>query len=154
MRIDVEDEMPRIGVPKGALIGAGLLIAATIALAAVTRFTGRTSDIVKETAGSSVSREILIRAGVTEAEPITILDAASGQPVITFAAGEGGFVRGSLRALRYEREKRGLTLEGSPYRLVGWRNGRLTLEDPASGYHVELNAFGPTNVAAFARLLE
>src|SRR5512134_65694 len=123
MRIEVEDEMPRIGVPKGALIGAGLLIAASIGLAAVTRFTNRTADIVEEAPGAVATREILIRAGVTESEPITILDAASGQPVVTFAAGEGGFVRGSLRALRYEREKRGLTLEGSPYRLAGWKNG-------------------------------
>jgi len=36
---------------------------------------------------------------------------------------------------------------------VEWRNGRLTLDDPETGYHIELNAFGPDNVAAYRTLL-
>ena len=42
----------------------------------------------------------------------------------------------------------------APFRLAAWSDGRLTLDDPATGQHVELLAFGPTNAGVFARLLE
>jgi hypothetical protein len=32
-------------------------------------------------------------------------------------------------------------------------DGRLTLQDPATGRNLDLLAFGPTNAALFARLL-
>jgi putative photosynthetic complex assembly protein len=84
---------------------------------------------------------------------LKVLDVGTGQVIAAYPEGEGGFVRGSLRALRYERERRGLAFDGAPYRLVEWRNGRLTLDDPETGYHIELNAFGPNNVAAYRTLL-
>ncbi len=40
-----------------------------------------------------------------------------------------------------------------PFRLSAWSDGRLTLEDPATGRAVDLEAFGPTNEATFVRLL-
>ena len=41
----------------------------------------------------------------------------------------------------------------SPSASRRWDDGRLTLEDPATGGRIELEAFGPTNAGAFARLL-
>ena len=41
----------------------------------------------------------------------------------------------------------------APFRLTRYADGRLALDDPSTGAHVELRAFGPTNEAAFARLL-
>ncbi len=40
-----------------------------------------------------------------------------------------------------------------PFRLIGRADGRLTLEDPATGRRVDLESFGPTNAAVFAQLL-
>jgi putative photosynthetic complex assembly protein len=40
-----------------------------------------------------------------------------------------------------------------PFRLTLWHDGRLVLDDPATGRHVDLRAFGTTNRNAFARLL-
>ena len=40
-----------------------------------------------------------------------------------------------------------------PFQLIGRTDGRLTLADPATGQRVDLESFGPTNVAVFARFL-
>jgi putative photosynthetic complex assembly protein len=41
-----------------------------------------------------------------------------------------------------------------PVRLVSFANGRLSLEDPETGWSVELYGFGSDNEAAFQRLLD
>ena len=42
-----------------------------------------------------------------------------------------------------------------PFRLTRWDDGRLSLEDPSTGRRIDdLEAFGPTNAAAFAQLLD
>lgn len=146
-----DDEIPAIGVPRQVLVAAAVLIGVTIALAAAARLAGFGRTELPPPDAAAETRQIAFQTGPGDA--ITVTDGASGRPIASFDIGEGGFVRGSLRALRYERERRGLTLEGAPYRLVEWRNGRLTLEDPATGYHIELNAFGPGNVAAYRALL-
>ena len=33
-----------------------------------------------------------------------------------------------------------------------WSDGRLSLDDPSTGEHVDLEVFGPTNAETFARL--
>lgn len=66
--------------------------------------------------------------------------------------GEAGFLRGALRALVRERQRRGLGPE-IPFTLGARTDGRLTLSDPATGERVDLESFGPTNAAVFARLL-
>lgn len=38
-------------------------------------------------------------------------------------------------------------------RLVKYENGRLSLQDDATGWSAELQAFGPDNEAAFERML-
>jgi putative photosynthetic complex assembly protein len=45
--------------------------------------------------------------------------------------------------------------EGNPpMRIVRYENGRLSAEDPATGWSAELYAFGNENKAAFERLLD
>jgi putative photosynthetic complex assembly protein len=146
-----DDEIPNIGVPRPVLIGAGLLILATIVLAWVARLTGAGAVALPAADSGAYTREIAFHTEATG--ELKVQDAGSQQVIAAFRQNEGGFVRGSLRALRFERERRGLPFEGAPYRLVEWRNGRLTLDDPETGYHIELNAFGPQNVAAYRSLL-
>jgi putative photosynthetic complex assembly protein len=146
-----DDEIPKIGVPRPVLVAAGLLILATIVLAWAARLTGAGRTVLPPPDSGAYTREIAFRSD--SAGALKVEDVGSQQVIAAFQAGEGGFVRGSLRALRYERERRGLPFEGAPYRLVEWRNGRLTLDDPETGYHIELNAFGPQNVAAYRSLL-
>jgi putative photosynthetic complex assembly protein len=82
---------------------------------------------------------------------IAIIDAATGRTLDT-AHGEQGFLRGTLRALVRERRQRGLTAQGALL-LSARADGRLVLADPATGAHIDLQSFGPTNAAVFARWL-
>jgi putative photosynthetic complex assembly protein len=82
---------------------------------------------------------------------IAVLDARSGAQVESIQ-GEGGFVRGALRALARERRKHGLGAE-TPFELIGRADGRLTLNDPATGMRIDLESFGPANASAFVRLM-
>jgi putative photosynthetic complex assembly protein len=82
---------------------------------------------------------------------VAVLDAASGVQ-IDAVHGEAGFLRGALRAMARERRKQGLGAEQA-FELIARADGRLTLADPATGERIDLESFGPTNAAAFARLL-
>ena len=70
---------------------------------------------------------------------------------ITRYVGEQGFVRGILRTLSRERMRRGIG-SGPTFELIGHTDGRLTLLDPATGQRINLESFGPTNMASFAQL--
>jgi putative photosynthetic complex assembly protein len=70
---------------------------------------------------------------------------------ITRFVGEQGFVRGILRTLSRERMRRGIG-SGPTFELIGHTDGRLTLLDPATGQRINLESFGPTNMASFAKL--
>lgn len=83
---------------------------------------------------------------------VAILDARAGTVVSVIAPGEGGFVRATLRGFARERKREDIGRE-TPFRLTVWGDGRLTLEDPATGRFVDLGAFGQTQVATFARLI-
>ena len=82
---------------------------------------------------------------------IEVVDAKSGVTV-TSIVGQNGFVRGTLRGLARERKRQGIGIEPA-FDLVARADGRLTLLDPATGRRVDLESFGPTNTAEFARLL-
>ena len=44
--------------------------------------------------------------------------------------------------------------DGPPFTLTLWRDGELSLTDTATGRAIELTAFGTTNRATFAALLD
>jgi putative photosynthetic complex assembly protein len=83
---------------------------------------------------------------------VLVRDAVTEVPLAVFDVGQGGFVRGTLRALaRWRRQEE--MAQTIPFRLSAYPDGRLTLADPATGNHVELTAFGPTQRDTFARFL-
>ena len=82
---------------------------------------------------------------------VLVFDGASATP-FQIVTGENGFLRGTLRGLARSRHSQGMD-GGAPFRLSAWSDNRLTLDDPVTGRHVELEAFGSTNEAVFARLL-
>lgn len=129
-------------------LGLGLL-AFSIAATAFGMKTG-IGTVLNVESRPQAMRDIVI-AGAHDTE-ITISDARTGEPIITLAPEEGGFVRGSLRALSRMRLM-AETPEGLPYRLIRWENGSVSLSDTATGERIYLNAFGPDNAAAYAKLL-
>jgi putative photosynthetic complex assembly protein len=82
---------------------------------------------------------------------IDVVDAASGT-TLESVHGEQGFLRGTLRGLARERKRRGLGSE-APLQLLARADGRLTLADASTGERIDLESFGPTNAAVFARWL-
>jgi putative photosynthetic complex assembly protein len=82
---------------------------------------------------------------------VRVADGVSGQ-TLTVLYGEQGFVRGALRALARERFSRGIG-SAQPFDLIARVDGRVTLMDSSTGQRVDLESFGPTNTAEFARFL-
>jgi putative photosynthetic complex assembly protein len=84
---------------------------------------------------------------------VAVLDAADARVIEVIASGQENFVRGALRGFARERRRQDIGAE-PPFLLTRWTDGRLSLDDPSTGRHVELSAFGPTNAEAFGRLLQ
>jgi putative photosynthetic complex assembly protein len=82
---------------------------------------------------------------------VAVIDASTGG-LIERVQGEQGFLRGSLRALARERRMREIGAL-PPFELAARADGRLTLMDTATGARLDLESFGPTNAAVFARML-
>ena len=82
---------------------------------------------------------------------VRVADGVSGQ-TLTVLYGEQGFVRGALRALARERFARGIG-SAQPFDLIARVDGRVTLMDPSTNQRVDLESFGPSNTAEFARFL-
>lgn len=136
-------------LPRGALIGAAALVALSLGLVAVARLAGYqparppVSAVIERRDLKFVDRPdgaVLVYAGET------------GRLIDTLQPGTNGFVRGVLRGLARERRADHVGAE-PPFRLTRWADGRLSLDDPSTGRHVDLEVFGPTNSEAFAGIL-
>jgi len=147
-----EREIP--GPARGILLGGGALVAAVITLAALAarQDVGRVTD-AQVTRGDTPVEVADVRFQDREDGSVAVRDARTGRVVHRLPPGEGNFERGALRALVRIRKVHDIEEPGT-FRLTGWRDGRLTLTDPATGTVLDLNAFGPTNVGAFARILD
>ena len=83
---------------------------------------------------------------------VVITEAETGRVVNVASPGTNGFLRSTLRGLVRDRKRSDIGAE-APFRLIRWNDGRLTLQDEATGRTIDLGAFGLTNAAAFARLM-
>ena len=71
----------------------------------------------------------------------------------TLPAGSDNFIRGVLRSLARERRGIGAGAE-TPFRVSRFDDGRIVLQDLATGRSLVLQAFGITNARAFAKWLD
>lgn len=134
-------------VPRGALIAAAALALWALFSAGAVRLSGepiRAPD-------APVAAQRALHFEDRPDGSIAVVDAVSGETFET-VSGQAGFVRGTLRGLVRERKRQSIGAE-QPFMLLGRADGRLTLHDPATGRLIDLESFGPTNAAAFARLL-
>lgn len=136
-------------VPRGALIGAGVLIGLTIVAAAAGRMSG-VGTVQTPVAEAVLSRDLLFEDRADGA--VVVQEEPAGEVVAVLAPGTNGFIRGTLRGLARERRLNQISQE-PPFRLAQHADDRLSLLDPATGRRIDLEAFGPTNREAFARLL-
>jgi len=145
-------------LPRGTLILAGTLAAFTLTLTAVYRIAG-----VPPSASTQLFRG---QNGITEVESrnLRFTDRADGAVVITDVdTGEvahivkpgtqSGFIRAVMRGLARDRRMRGID-DQPPFKLTLWKDGELSLTDSATGRATEMTAFGHSNRANFAALLD
>ncbi len=134
--------------PRGALMGAGTLVAFAIAMAIFGRMNG--PDLSMKQGTVITQRDIAFedRADGT----IAVLDTNTHALAAVIGVGQDNFVRATMRGLAQQRKREDLGPQ-VPFRLTRWTDGRLTLTDPDTHREVELEAFGETNEAAFARIL-
>jgi putative photosynthetic complex assembly protein len=149
--IEIEDDS-RVHVPRKVLVATGLLLLAVIVLAATARLTGvgTLQNPRPDPATALIVHDLRFADRQDGAIEVHDIDGAS---VAVLPPESNGFIRGSLRALARERTRRGYGAD-TPFRVAAWPDGRLTLEDLATGTIVDLRAFGADNAGAFAVLLE
>jgi putative photosynthetic complex assembly protein len=133
--------------PQWVLYCAGGIIAFALISVGLVRITGNGPD--QRAAATTVERSL--RFEDQSDHGVLVSDGATGEK-LTVLYGEQGFVRGVLRALTRERHARGIG-SAPPFKLVARVDGRVSLLDPATGERVDLESFGPTNTAEFARFL-
>jgi len=133
--------------PRAPLFGMFALVGFALLAAAVGRLTG--GEVLHPPSTATVERDLRFADRADGA--VLVYNARDDQP-IDVVRGESGFLRGTLRGLARARHAAGVG-QDAPFKLTAWADGRLTLDDPSTGRHIELVAFGPSNEAVFARLL-
>lgn len=145
-------------LPRGALILAGTLVAFAFTLTATMRIAhvppAASPVLMRSAAHVAPVRSRTLRFVDAADRGVLIEDAGTGRTASVIVPGqETGFIRGVMRGLARERRMRGIG-GGPPFTLTQWQDGELTLTDTVTGRSIELNAFGTTNRAAFAALLD
>jgi putative photosynthetic complex assembly protein len=135
--------------PRKVLIAATALAVLTIVSAGTARWSGL--GATREPQGSASQTRELRFQDLADGS-IAIYQAADGHLVDTLAPGTSGFVRIVMRSLARERRMNDQGQE-TPFRLVRWQDGRLSVDDPTTGRHIDLGAFGAANTQSFARLI-
>lgn len=138
-------------IPRAPIVAAGALVLVTLLAVAGARMAGLATNSSARV-GEPVTAAVEARFEDRDDGAVVVREAGSGRVLAIAEPGTGGFLRGTLRALVRERRQHGLGAE-QPFRVLAHPDGRLTLEDPATGRRMDLSAFGPSNVAVFARLL-
>jgi putative photosynthetic complex assembly protein len=138
------------GLPRGAVLGAGSMVLTALLLVVGFRIAG-VSPARPEPSAIVASYEV--RFEDRQDGAVLIYSEPADRLAHTLEPGTNGFVRGVLRGLARERraEHVGPT---APFKLTRWADGRLSLDDPSTGRHVDLEVFGPTNAGAFAAIFD
>lgn len=144
-------------VPRGALISAAALVLLSIGVTATMRIAHippSASPVLlraAENIAPVASRDLRFTDRADGA--VVIQDVGTGATAGMVEPGtKSGFIRGVMRGLARERRMHGIG-DQPPFRLTLWQDGQLSLIDTADGRAIELGAFGETNRAAFAALL-
>lgn len=144
-------------VPRGALIGAAILLMFVITLTGAVRFglIPRAADpsVTRAAAHVMPAQERSLRFMDRADGAVVVSDSNSGETVTVIPFGQGGFLRATMRRMAKVRIAAGIGKE-PPFTLTRWENGALSLKDPATGRDAEIYGFGPDHTKIFADMLE
>jgi putative photosynthetic complex assembly protein len=135
--------------PRGALLGASVMVGTALCLTTIVRLSG--ADISSMPPPQPVAVRYLQFVDRPDGG-VTVYDARRAQTVEILPPGTNGFVRATMRNFARERRSNGVGAD-VPFELLASADGRLILEDPATGRKIDLEAFGQTNAGVFAGFL-
>lgn len=151
-----EYEEDEITVQRVPLMMMGGLVAITLTLTTMVSFgVFERQSIPAEARAEAGTMSVATRSLLffDEADgTVRVEDAFSGEAISSFGPGTGGFVRSTMRSLVHERRINGIG-RATPFELIEWDSGALTLRDTETGGTVELASFGADNRAVFAAML-
>jgi putative photosynthetic complex assembly protein len=136
------------GVPRAIGLGAAALVGFALLASSAAKLTD--VGTVHIPRGASVETLQLRFEDQTDGG-VAVRDASDNSIIYVVAPGTNGFIRATLRGLTRERIRSGVGSQ-TPFALIHWSDGTMSLEDSTTGRKVALEAFGPTNAQAFARL--
>ena len=152
-----EYEEDEFAVHRVPLMMMGALVAASVALTASVSLGFFERQAIPEQARAEAGVEALDTRSIQFFDEsdgtVRVEDAETGQIIASFEPGTGGFVRQAMRALVHKRRINGIGRE-TPFELIEWDNGNLTMRDATTGESLELAAFGAGNRATFAAFLD
>ena len=135
-------------VPRDVLIVVGFVLLLTILVAAFGD-KGRGHDSYP--AGTPVAQRSLLFVDAPDGSVI-VNDAANNERVAVLPPKSNAFIRTTMRGIAHAGSHE-FAVASHAILLTLWNDGRLTLDDPVSGRHLELEAFGKDNAGAYAALL-
>jgi putative photosynthetic complex assembly protein len=138
---------PRIASPALLVAAAGL-----VGFVMAASFIGRSDAHGGTPPNTPVVEARLLRFTDRADGAVLVTDAANGHPVAV-VTGQNGFLRCTLRGFTRFRQTNDIGRQ-VPFALTLFADHRLTLTDPTTNRSIELEAFGQTNEAVFARFLQ
>ena len=135
--------------PNLPLAAIGALVLVTLVAVAAVRLSGLSAQQLPD--AKTVSLRLLTFEDRSDGG-IDVRDASSSALLDSVAPGTNGFLRSAMRGLARERKRQGLGA-AQPFELHARADGRLTLVDPGTQRRIDLESFGPTNMAVFAQLV-
>ncbi len=129
------------------LVGAAVIM--TVATVAALRLSGFTPDTSID---SPLVDEVFLRFVDVEAGEVHVYEHTSDSRIATLEPAKDSFIRGVMRGMARERRSRDIGMR-PPFRLALFGDGSMIVEDPSVDMHVNLVAFGPTNIGSFHTLM-
>lgn len=145
-------EIDKEKFPTIALYAAGVIIALSIGAAALGRYNAVQHPPPSTEIQEPVAEFVDLTFFDQDDGSVVVKNANTSDLVLRLKPGEDAFIRAVIRGFVRDRSARKLGKE-VPFRLYRLVDTRLVVEDMATKRRVNLRAFGPTQQAAFARLL-
>lgn len=136
-------------IPSVLIKAMFMLALCTVVLVGYATLTDK--PLVGQPIASPVTQERLIVMAESDGA-YTITD-PSGGVIAELPKNSAGFISVVYAGLDRDRMLNKVAMT-TPLTLAAYENGRLSLTDTASDWHVELGSFGASNKAAFAKLLD
>jgi len=125
------------------------LVLASLVIVTIARLTDRPLIATPPNGNVMVERKILLSGDMSGAATVRGLD---GALIADLTPEEGGFISGVWRVILRERTKHRVALD-APVTILRQDNGRISIQDPSTGWSADLMGFGADNARAFAKLL-